>query len=262
MHLLALILCVTGSCPRAHAQEPANATTEAGRDRGIQLYKQGDAKGAADALQIAVKQQKDDVSAWHYLGLAFEQVGDKGSAKKAFEKAAKLGENTLNRQLDKVSPSGKEIPRFALALQTQLTEAADSAERYVALALDSRSPLSQREEWAIRIGSLRGFADLAEDPSMKLYAGKEVTTKARILKKSEPSYTEKARQNQVSGTVILRCVLGANGTVFGFRVVNGLPDGLTEQAIRVARQIKFIPATKDGHPVSIWVAFEYNFNLY
>ena len=27
-------------------------------------------------------------------------------------------------------------------------------------------------------------------------------------------------------------------------------------------QYKFVPATKDGHPVSMWMQLEYNFNLY
>jgi hypothetical protein len=33
-------------------------------------------------------------------------------------------------------------------------------------------------------------------------------------------------------------------------------------SIRVARQIKFIPATKDGRPVSMWMELQYNFGLY
>jgi hypothetical protein len=38
--------------------------------------------------------------------------------------------------------------------------------------------------------------------------------------------------------------------------------GLTEQAIKAARRIKFIPATKDGQPVSTYIQLEYNFNLF
>jgi len=41
-----------------------------------------------------------------------------------------------------------------------------------------------------------------------------------------------------------------------------LPFGLTEQAIAAARQIKFVPAVKDGRPVSVFMQLEYNFNLY
>ena len=34
------------------------------------------------------------------------------------------------------------------------------------------------------------------------------------------------------------------------------------QAVKAARLIKFDPPMKDGHPVSMWMQLEYNFNLY
>ena len=91
---------------------------------------------------------------------------------------------------------------------------------------------------------------------------KEVSVKARVLSKPEPQYTPEARGKQITGTVVLRAIFAANGRVVGIRVVSGLPGGLTEQAIYAARQIKFIPAIKDGRPVSMFIQLEYNFNLY
>lgn len=96
----------------------------------------------------------------------------------------------------------------------------------------------------------------------RIFTGKDVTTKARLLAKPEPQYTEDARKNQVTGTVVLKVVFASNGTVQNIRTVSGLPYGLTERAIQAARQIKFVPATKDGHQVSMWMQLEYNFNLY
>jgi TonB family protein len=96
----------------------------------------------------------------------------------------------------------------------------------------------------------------------KIFTGREVTSKARLISKPEPQYTEDARKNQVTGTVVLKCVFSSNGTVTNIRTVSGLPHGLTERAIAAARQIKFVPATKDGHQVSMWMQLEYNFNLY
>ncbi|HEX8921515.1 MAG TPA: energy transducer TonB, partial [Pyrinomonadaceae bacterium] len=90
----------------------------------------------------------------------------------------------------------------------------------------------------------------------------EVSSKARILSRPEPQYTEEARKNQVSGTVVLRAVFSANGQVTNIRTVSGLPNGLTERAMAAARQIRFAPATKDGRPVSQYIQIEYNFNLY
>jgi TonB family protein len=96
----------------------------------------------------------------------------------------------------------------------------------------------------------------------RIFTGKDVTTKARLISKPEPQYTEEARKNQITGTVVLKCVFSSNGTVTNIRTVSGLPNGLTERAIAAARQIKFQPATKDGHQVSMWMQLEYNFNLY
>jgi protein TonB len=89
-----------------------------------------------------------------------------------------------------------------------------------------------------------------------------VSSKARVLSKPEPQYTEEARKNQVTGTVVLRAVFTSGGQVANIRAVSGLPYGLTERAIAAARQIKFSPATKDGHAVSMYIQLEYNFNLY
>jgi TonB family protein len=99
------------------------------------------------------------------------------------------------------------------------------------------------------------------DPN-KIYSGKDVSSKARVLSKPEPQYTEEARKNQVTGTVVLRAVFTSGGQVSNIRAVSGLPFGLTERAIAAARQIKFAPATKDGRPVSMYIQLEYNFNLY
>jgi TonB family protein len=96
----------------------------------------------------------------------------------------------------------------------------------------------------------------------RTFSGKEVSTKAKVLSKPEPQYTEEARKNQVTGTVVLRAVFTSGGQVTGIKAVSGLPYGLTERAIAAARQIRFVPATKDGHQVSMYIQLEYNFNLY
>jgi TonB family protein len=96
----------------------------------------------------------------------------------------------------------------------------------------------------------------------RVFNPREVTQKARIISKPEPQYTEEARKNQISGTVVLRAVLSSGGSVTGIRAVSRLPYGLTEKAIAAASRIQFTPAMKDGRPVSQYVQIEYNFNLY
>jgi len=83
-----------------------------------------------------------------------------------------------------------------------------------------------------------------------------------ILSKPTPNYTAEARKKRVEGTVVLRVVLRADGSIGTVSVVSGLPNGLSERAIAAARSIKFEPAQKNGVAVSTVVQLEYNFHLY
>ena len=86
--------------------------------------------------------------------------------------------------------------------------------------------------------------------------------KANVLYKPEPLYTDTARNKGVSGSVILRGLLGSDGKVKQIIALLTLPDGLTEKAMEAMRKMKFTPATKDGRPVSQWVTVEYGFRVY
>jgi TonB family protein len=94
------------------------------------------------------------------------------------------------------------------------------------------------------------------------YSPKQVTRKATIIWRPEPIYTEEARRNQVHGTVVIRAVFSSKGYVTNIRVMSGLEDGLTENAVEAARSVRFFPAEKDGKLVSQYIQIEYNFNLY
>jgi len=95
-----------------------------------------------------------------------------------------------------------------------------------------------------------------------VFSAVDVTRKVFISHKPQPLYTAEARRNQVTGTVRLRMVLAADGTVRDITPLTTLPDGLTEQAIAAARNMEFTPASKDGRAVSQYVTVEYNFNIY
>ncbi len=86
--------------------------------------------------------------------------------------------------------------------------------------------------------------------------------KAIIVYRPEPKYTEEARRKRVSGVVRMRLVLGAAGEVKDISVLKWLPNGLTEMAMDAARHMLFVPALKDGRPVSQYVVVEHNFNIY
>lgn len=95
-----------------------------------------------------------------------------------------------------------------------------------------------------------------------VYKAPEVSTRPRVITKPEPQYTEQARRDQVTGTVVLRVVFSSSGQVTNIHAVQKLSGGLTEKAIAAARQIRFLPAMRNGQPVSMYMQLEYNFNLY
>lgn len=107
-----------------------------------------------------------------------------------------------------------------------------------------------------------GSAAVPKPTEDLVLTGRQVTTKARVLGKPEPSYTEAARKAGVTGTVVLRCVFSSSGEVKDIVVVRALGYGLTARAVQAARQIRFTSAIKDGRSVSMWMQLEYNFYLY
>lgn len=96
----------------------------------------------------------------------------------------------------------------------------------------------------------------------RVFKQPEVTTRARVLSKPEPQYTEEARKTGVTGAVVLSVVFSRTGQVTNIRAVQTLCCGLTEKAIAAARSIRFIPAMRNGQVVSTYMQLEYNFNLY
>jgi len=70
-----------------------------------------------------------------------------------------------------------------------------------------------------------------------------------VISEPRPQYTDEARQLKIQGEVTLEVKFGADGKVQVLRVVNHLGHGLDEQAERVAQQIRFKPAARNGQPV-------------
>jgi TonB family protein len=87
------------------------------------------------------------------------------------------------------------------------------------------------------------------------------STAIEVLSKPAPQYTSEARQLKLEGDVVLRVTFTANGQVLVQSVVHGLGHGLDEEARRVAQQIRFRPATRDGQPVDMTTNITITFQL-
>jgi len=88
-----------------------------------------------------------------------------------------------------------------------------------------------------------------------------VTVRPQILGRPTPGYTDEARRNQIEGSVRVSVLLKADGAVSDIKVARGLGYGLDEKAIEAARQLRFVPAQKDGHAVSVRLSVEFKFSL-
>jgi TonB family protein len=83
----------------------------------------------------------------------------------------------------------------------------------------------------------------------------EVTSEPR------PQYTHEARDARIQGDVTLRVIFKATGQVIVLGVTQGLGHGLDEEAKRVAEQIRFKPAMKNGQAVDHTTLIHITFQL-
>ena len=80
------------------------------------------------------------------------------------------------------------------------------------------------------------------------------------IKKTNAVYPEKAKKQRVTGTVVVRLTIGADGLVKDARIIKSIP--LLDQAtLDAVRQWTFTPGTVDGKPVEVESAVTVNFTL-
>jgi len=87
------------------------------------------------------------------------------------------------------------------------------------------------------------------------------STNLEVISKPQVQYTPEARQLRVQGDVVLRVTFTASGQVLIQGVVHGLGHGLDEEARRVAQQIRFHPATRNGQAVDLTTNITITFQL-
>lgn len=113
----------------------------------------------------------------------------------------------------------------------------------------------------LMLGDATPTASLTTAPSVAnddvVVNGKEVTRKIVTVMRREPNLIGGANKR---GTVILQSLFSSSGYVTDVKVVKGLDARLDQAAIDAAKYVKFIPAEKDGQPVSQYLQVEFNFH--
>ena len=90
----------------------------------------------------------------------------------------------------------------------------------------------------------------------------ELSTKPVILYKEMAHFTDEARSRGINGVVVLSMVITPEGKIAKqFRVVRGLPCGLTGTAIEAAGKMRFKPGMKDGQAVAVRTQVEFSFGI-
>jgi TonB family protein len=111
-----------------------------------------------------------------------------------------------------------------------------------------------------KVGSVGIPAAVAAAPVQQAAAAPQFTS-IEVLSKPAVQYTAEARQLKIQGDVVLRVTFTASGQVVVQGVTRGLGHGLDEEARRVAQQIRFRPATKNGQPVDSTTNITITFQL-
>jgi TonB family protein len=256
---------------------------------GLAYYKEGLLWRAGDAFEHLLRFRPDSAEAHAKLSYALILGGQSEKAVANAERAIELGEQSAEphyaiaeanlragnylRAVEQADEALKINSGFKLALITRsmalyylhrYAESATCLEDF--LSLDRNDP--DADVWREQLRKIRVIErrqkspEVAPDVSQQIFNGRDVTTKVRVLEKPEPTYTESARQAGVTGTVVLRAVFSDAGEVTNIFVSRALSHGLNGKAIAAATAIRFVPATKDGKPVSMWMELQYNFNLY
>ncbi len=101
-------------------------------------------------------------------------------------------------------------------------------------------------------------APASAPPTYRIGGG---VTQPVVVYKIDPPYSEEARFAKVSGTVLLKVVVGADGLPHDITVARGFGFGLDDCAVASVAKWRFKPGQKDGTAVAVHANIEVNFRL-
>ena len=100
-------------------------------------------------------------------------------------------------------------------------------------------------------------AKMAKKPARKVKAlaapvpAFEVTEMPKMVGRCRGTYTDKARENGIEGTVLLSLIVGIDGKTREIKVIKGLGSGLDEAAIKALAACRFKPGKRNGMAVAV-----------
>jgi len=101
-------------------------------------------------------------------------------------------------------------------------------------------------------------------PSPPPPAGKEeLAVPPQLVKFVEPEYPAEARRDRIEGTVLVKLLIDADGTIVRAEIARGVSEHevLERAAVAAALQCVFAPGTVGGQPTRMWVQLPFVFAL-
>jgi TonB family protein len=103
---------------------------------------------------------------------------------------------------------------------------------------------------------------LPQTPVEKIYEKDEPgLTMPKVMSAARPSYTRAAMDARIEGKVIASAVVERDGMVGDVKLLTTLHPDLDQEAIRAAKEWRFVPGMKDGKPVPVRITLELTFTL-
>jgi TonB family protein len=113
---------------------------------------------------------------------------------------------------------------------------------------------------SVRQGGFQNNTGAGAAPQMQV-ARSQNSTEVQVISHPPAQYTAEASQMKIQGDVVLEVRFSADGRVDVIRVVRGLGHGLDQEAIQVAKETRFKPATRDGKAVDTTTYYHIHFQL-
>jgi TonB family protein len=128
-------------------------------------------------------------------------------------------------------------------------------------------PLGDRGIVGSRDGDAAPYFFLTIEPlepyrSYESFGGEGDISEPKLISKVRPIFPEQARKAGIDGVVVLRCTVGADGSVREVKAIRSEPMGLTEAAVDAVKQWRYEPArTAAGKPVEVLMTVTISFLL-
>lgn len=98
------------------------------------------------------------------------------------------------------------------------------------------------------------------EPPVRPEFNADTMTRPVFISGPEPTYTQRALEQEVAGLMVVKCVLTAEGTVRDCRVLKGLPH-MDSAVVDALEHRRYKPATQNGKPVEINYVFKLNLEV-